>query len=269
MATVVTVVVNSDETRQSETIDSASGSGEIGRRTALRWLRSKGHGGSSPPFRTNPRSRPKNRYKKEELAAVVSRCFTWEEVCNEFNVPARNSSQGYLLKLAREWGIDASHFRGRGWASGVSSNRKKTIEDYLVLNGPKIKNTKMVEMLLETGMKDRACEGCGAVEWFGVPIILELDHVNRNIRDMRYENLQLLCPTCHAYKTLADRGCIKLPIEFACRFRSSDQGPSRQTSSDRHSSQSGEFPYLQGSEQHSVSSQCTPRPPLRSLAASA
>ena len=26
--------------------------GEIGRRTALRWLRPQGHGGSSPPFRT-------------------------------------------------------------------------------------------------------------------------------------------------------------------------------------------------------------------------
>jgi hypothetical protein len=29
-----------------------SGSGEIGRRTALRWLRPQGHEGSSPPFRT-------------------------------------------------------------------------------------------------------------------------------------------------------------------------------------------------------------------------
>ncbi|WP_083937631.1 HNH endonuclease [Hymenobacter aerophilus] len=35
-------------------------------------------------------------------------------------------------------------------------------------------------------------------EWVGEPIPLELHHINGINNDHRLENLQLLCPNCHA-----------------------------------------------------------------------
>jgi len=42
------------------------------------------------------------------------------------------------------------------------------------------------------------CERCNMTEWLGVPIPLELDHVNGNREDNTEENLKVICPNCHA-----------------------------------------------------------------------
>ena len=42
------------------------------------------------------------------------------------------------------------------------------------------------------------CECCNNTEWNGKPIPLELHHINGDNTDNRIENLQILCPNCHA-----------------------------------------------------------------------
>ena len=39
---------------------------------------------------------------------------------------------------------------------------------------------------------------CERSEWLGEPIPLELHHLNGERTDHRIDNLQLLCPNCHA-----------------------------------------------------------------------
>jgi Zn finger protein HypA/HybF involved in hydrogenase expression len=52
--------------------------------------------------------------------------------------------------------------------------------------------------LLKEKMKARYCEDCGLTEWKNHPIQLELHHRNGVNNGHRLENLQLLCPNCHA-----------------------------------------------------------------------
>lgn len=42
------------------------------------------------------------------------------------------------------------------------------------------------------------CEGCGLDQWMGKAIPLELHHVDGDSENNKDENLQLLCPNCHA-----------------------------------------------------------------------
>ena len=61
-----------------------------------------------------------------------------------------------------------------------------------------VKSHLLKEKLLRDGIKEYKCELCGFSEWQGQPIPLELHHVDGNHYNNELDNLQILCPNCHA-----------------------------------------------------------------------
>ena len=82
-------------------------------------------------------------------------------------------------------------------ATTKSQNRRKTALE-IIKDSKIISSHKLKERLIEDGIKERRCENCGLTEWMGKFIPLELHHKDGNHSNNDLDNLQLLCPNCHA-----------------------------------------------------------------------
>lgn len=97
---------------------------------------------------------------------------------------------GYL----KEWGIDYKGNPSHKGEKGIGYIPAKEYFDGSRL----IHSANLIKKLFNDGIKERRCERCGLSEWCGNPIPLELHHINGNRYDNHLENLQILCPNCHA-----------------------------------------------------------------------
>ncbi|HVF44542.1 MAG TPA: HNH endonuclease signature motif containing protein [Pyrinomonadaceae bacterium] len=95
----------------------------------------------------------------------------------------------------KKFGLD---YHGNMGAKGYKKSSYRKSADEFLRKGSLISSHKLKLKLIRDGLKELRCERCGRVEWMGEPIPVELDHVNGNRFDNRFDNLQLLCPNCHA-----------------------------------------------------------------------
>jgi len=72
------------------------------------------------------------------------------------------------------------------------------LEDILQGKHPQYQSNKLRTRLLNEGVKERKCEICNLTEWNGNPIPLEVNHIDGNRHNHILENLEILCPNCHA-----------------------------------------------------------------------
>lgn len=105
--------------------------------------------------------------------------------------------------LIKELNIDTSHMTGMGWNKGdrlgLRAMNTIPIEKILVENSTyRGGSCSLKNRLVKEGYKNWICERCFRTTWNGTKIPLELEHVNGDRFDQRLENLQLLCPNCHA-----------------------------------------------------------------------
>ena len=114
----------------------------------------------------------------------------------------QGGSHTYLSSVIRKWHIDTSHFTGRASNRGLSHKggpEKKSPQEILILrkDGKRQKSYQLRRALIESGRLYQ-CSNCGLNgTWRGKPLMLEVDHLNRNFLDDRAENLAFMCPNCH------------------------------------------------------------------------
>ena len=70
--------------------------------------------------------------------------------------------------------------------------------------------------LINAGLKEHKCECCYIKEWLGQKTPIELHHKNGIRSDNRLENLELLCPNCHAMTDNYKSKNIKKEINKKC-----------------------------------------------------
>lgn len=121
-------------------------------------------------------------------------------ICAELNCKPVTLNT-YLDKL----GIKYS---GNSGMKGFSKiNRSLPIEMFLT-NKKYIQTDRLKKRLIKENYKDHKCERCGLTEWQGNPIPLELHHKDGNRFNNALDNIELLCPNCHALTdNYRGRGC--------------------------------------------------------------
>lgn len=72
--------------------------------------------------------------------------------------------------------------------------------------GSKIPSSRLKEKLFKDGYKEKRCEQCGITSWLDKEAPLELHHIDGDKLNNRLDNLQILCPNCHAF---TDNFCSK------------------------------------------------------------
>ncbi len=75
-----------------------------------------------------------------------------------------------------------------------------SIESHLN-NENEVNSSRLKKKLFGHGLKDKQCENCNGVMWMGLPMPLELHHVDGNNKNNNITNLQILCPNCHSMTT--------------------------------------------------------------------
>jgi len=93
----------------------------------------------------------------------------------------------------------------------IKEKRYKERKDKILSSDYK---TLMFEKLREriTYEQNETCNNCKNYEWLGAKIPLELEHKDGNHFNNERENLEMLCPNCHAL-TLTWRGRNKIKIK--------------------------------------------------------
>jgi hypothetical protein len=161
----------------------------------------------------------KRRWEDNQLREAVKVSTSWSAVMRCLGLAVAGNSVKFVKSKAHELGLNVSHFKGHGWSKGMmnmpSPPQTISLKEILVEQSSYTSSKDLKRRLFKAGLKEKRCEHCSNTEWMEKPIPLQLDHINGIRNDNRIENLQVLCPNCHAltptwggrnYKARSSRG---------------------------------------------------------------
>ena len=144
----------------------------------------------------------KRKWTDEQFIKAVETSLSYAQVLEKIGLKPAGSNYDTVKKKIIELNLNISHMTVKAWNQGTrfkSFKPVQSIQSILVEHSTYINTNHLKQRLFKEGLKGYKCECCGNSEWMGEPIALELHHINGVKSDLRLENLQILCPNCHAF----------------------------------------------------------------------
>lgn len=141
----------------------------------------------------------KRKWTDEQLKVAVLENKSIAGVIRQLGLKPAGGNYASIQNKIKELNLDITHFTGRGWNVGLKFKPypPKPLSEILVKNS-NYQSYKLFKRLIKEGLKEKKCECCDNTIQMNNPIALELHYVNGIHSDNRFENLQILCPNCHA-----------------------------------------------------------------------
>ncbi len=144
------------------------------------------------------------KHTREKLSPIVAASTSIAQVLKALELRPSGGNYCHIQRKILEYGLDRSHFLGKGANRGDTHRGPKRLswEEILVHRacGRRAKAHVLRRALIEMG-RDYRCQAGGCANpgsWLGRPLMLQVNHINGDWRDDRSENLQFLCPNCHS-----------------------------------------------------------------------
>ncbi len=130
------------------------------------------------------------KFSLEEIKQFVKESYSYRELCIKIGyAPDSGNGTRAVKNMIKELNLNASHFKGQGWnKDNFNYDRFK--------KGSAIKVANALSAL--TFLRGHKCEVCGNETWNDKPIPLEIHHIDGDHLNNELDNLQILCPNCHA-----------------------------------------------------------------------
>lgn len=126
----------------------------------------------------------KDKFTDAELIAQYNLTPVLSKLSHHFNVPDVT-----IWRRAKKLGLEFK----------IGGNKLKfPLSEILEGKHPQYQSNKLKNRLINEGVKEHKCERCGITEYFGEPIVMQLDHIDGNTHNHKLENLKILCPNCHS-----------------------------------------------------------------------
>ena len=130
------------------------------------------------------------KFTRQEIEQFVQDSFSWRHLGSKLGYSTETGSYLTALRtMVKELDLDISHFTGQGWNKNnfdYSRFQKDTV----------IKSSQAINALIY--LRGHRCENCNIEFWLGQPTPLEVHHIDGDHLNNEIDNLQLVCPNCHA-----------------------------------------------------------------------
>lgn len=129
-------------------------------------------------------------FSDEQLNQFVKESRSIRELTGKLGYSLRGGGSIHnVKKMLEEKRFDTSHFLGQGW-------HKNNFDYNRFQYGKTIKIADALSAIVN--LRGHQCECCHNTEWNNQPIPLEIHHKDGDHLNNVLDNLQLLCPNCHA-----------------------------------------------------------------------
>jgi hypothetical protein len=141
---------------------------------------------------------PWRKYTEEMLSEAVEHSTSVMGVLRYLGLPQAGGTHAHISRMIKKFEIDTSHFVR--YQNGAHRVRLKPVQ--ILVRIPRGANRTKPHMLrralVEIG-RPYCCEICGNHgTWMGVPLSLDIDHIDDDFHNNLARNLRYLCPNCHA-----------------------------------------------------------------------
>lgn len=125
-------------------------------------------------------------YTDQDVITNAQNVKSLSQLLLKLNLKQAGGNFAHMKKTLQRLNIDTSHWTGQAW------NKDQQLKDWSQYS----RTTDIKKHLIKH--RGYLCEHCKLSSWMGVPIPLELEHINGDRTNNTLSNLKLLCCNCHA-----------------------------------------------------------------------